>query len=70
MAIGRGSAVLDNLVVQCQKVFISGRWHFWETIRPPPPPPPNLLSGSTWWSLNRPPFSIAAFKKNLVAKPC
>ena len=37
MAIGRGSAVLDNLVVQCQKVFISGRWHFWETIRPPPP---------------------------------
>ena len=37
---------------------------------PRPPRPPNLLSGSTWWSLNRPPFSIAAFKKNLVAKPC
>ena len=63
-AIGRGSAVLDNLVVRCQKVFISGLWHFWETN------PPNLLSGSTWWSLNRPSFSIAAFKKNLVAKPC
>ena len=32
--------------------------------------PPNRLSWSTWWSLNRPPFSIAAFKTNLVAKPC
>ena len=34
VAIGRGSAVLDNLVVRCQKVFISGRWHFWETTPP------------------------------------
>ena len=42
VAIGRGSAVLDNLVVRCQKVFISGRWHFWETI---PPPPPIFLAG-------------------------
>ena len=41
VAIGRGSAVLDNLVVRCQKVFISGRWHFWETI----PPPPIFLAG-------------------------
>ena len=32
--------------------------------------PPSLRSWSTWLSVNRPPFSIAAFITNLVAKPC
>ena len=32
--------------------------------------PPSLRSWSTWVSLKRPPFSMAAFRTNLVAKPC
>ena len=32
--------------------------------------PPSLRSWSTWLSVKRPPFSIAAFRTNLVAKPC
>ena len=32
--------------------------------------PPSLRSWSTWLSLKRPPFSMAAFITNLVAKPC
>ena len=32
--------------------------------------PPSLRGWSTWLSVKRPPFSIAAFRTNLVAKPC
>ena len=32
--------------------------------------PPNLLNWSTWLSVKRPPFSMAALRTNLVAKPC
>ena len=32
--------------------------------------PPNLLNWSTWLSVKRPTFSMAALRTNLVAKPC
>ena len=32
--------------------------------------PPNLRSWSTWALVKHPPFSMAAFRTNLVAKPC
>ena len=32
--------------------------------------PPSLLNWSTWLSVNRPPFSMAALRTNLVANPC
>ena len=32
--------------------------------------PPNLRSWSTWVLVKHPPFSMAAFRTNLVAKPC
>ena len=32
--------------------------------------PPSLLNWSTWLSVKRPPFSMAALRTNLVAKPC
>ena len=34
-----------------------------------PLPPSNLLNWSTWLSVKRPPFSMAALRTNLVAKP-
>ena len=46
-------------------ICMCASWHFWGTT-----PPPNLLNWSTWLSVKRLPFSMAALRTNLVAKPC
>ena len=62
-------AYLELSVPECQNIPL----HFFDvqmdnsTFRGTPP---SLRSWSTWLSVQRPPFSMAAFRTNLVAKPC
>ena len=61
---------------QCQRVwillddFFNVQVHNCTFGGPPPPPSSNLLNWSTWSSVKRPPFSMAALRTKLVAKPC